>query len=160
MTKKEAIIYCAGYFDGEGTLGLKYRGLVPATRIVSKDKASIELVARILGGNCKPRRVRWKGKQLSGYWMWDLSNTRAQNAIRILIPFLVAKQQKAIEFCNLVPHSSGPGCPGKNTEAIQQRIAFRGKWQPNAKVNLMEPRTFEQRSAVARYAVECRWRHA
>lgn len=96
--------YCGGYFDGEGcisvgkTTGNKYGQLI--VRIVSRDMHSLALMSEAIGGRVEPAKRIWRGR-LIHYGMWTMYGRKAQDALKILSPYLITKKERALRACSL-----------------------------------------------------------
>jgi hypothetical protein len=102
--KEWKLAYCGGYFDGEGCISLgkghgdKYGHLI--VRIVSRDMGSLELMSEAIGGCVQPAKRIWRGR-LIRYGMWTLYGRKAQSALKILLPYLITKKERALKACSL-----------------------------------------------------------
>lgn len=103
---REEAIYLAGFFDGEGSVGI-YGGSLQV-RVGGTDRASIERFNVAFGGmvyeddNKSPL-----GK--CRIWSWQAYSSTAKNALSVLLPFLALKKPQAFEA--LKCPISGPGYP-------------------------------------------------
>ena len=100
MNADESLAYAAGYFDGEGSVWMKKKGLQLTVRVVSRDKESIAVLAEVLGGKVLPTVRVWKGRTLRNYWSWSAYGKEGQKALRKLLPLLLGKREVAIAACS------------------------------------------------------------
>ncbi len=93
--------YCGGYFDGEGCISVgkrnKYGQLI--VRIVSRDMHSLALMSEAIGGRVEPAKRIWRGR-LIHYGMWTMYGRKAQDALKILSPYLITKKERALRACS------------------------------------------------------------
>lgn len=101
MSDRELLAYLAGFFDGEGSLGVyptKHSGggLTHriAVRVEQCDPAPLELFARRFGGRviANRKRVTTLRRQTS---LWQVAAMRAEVVLRSLLPWLVVKRGEA-----------------------------------------------------------------
>ena len=102
MTQAE-IAYLAGFFDGEGTIGIEKQTRRLRTELgqyrlyISVDNTEEEpllLFALAFGGKVRyqtPRNIRRKG-----VFRWRAYTLQAENAIRLMQPHLTVKRSRAI----------------------------------------------------------------
>lgn len=105
----KTLAYLAGYFDGEGCITLchnKKRQCGLKVAVVSLDRDSVNLLAFSLGGYVAQEIHKWKGESRV-YYRWAANNRKAQVALRVLIPYLIAKRGRAIKACELQFGASG-----------------------------------------------------
>jgi len=95
MTKKEKSIYMAGFFDGEGYVGLlkrmrkgKYLEYFIQISIGQNDGAIVDWIKDNFGGNC------YLVKRDNSYY-WTISNRLAYNFLKEITPFLKYKKPQA-----------------------------------------------------------------
>ena len=95
MTEKEKAIYFAGFFDGEGYIGLlkrirkgKYLEYFIQLSIGQNDGAIVDWIKDNFGGNC------YLVKRDNSYY-WTTSNRDAYNILKKITPFLKYKQPQA-----------------------------------------------------------------
>ena len=118
------IVYLAGFFDGEGYVGVQRRP--PRARQVSwqhrldievtnTDPAPLLLAHQLWGGSMSTRRMAQPHHQQT--YRWSLSGPGAAGALRQMLPYLIVKRREARiglrfqrECCKApVRHSSGFG---------------------------------------------------
>jgi hypothetical protein len=98
MTLEEALIYAAGYFDGEGCVSV----LTHPTKgdhtirlaVASGDRESLEVFSTWLGG--KVRGPAWATQKGKPIYRWYQNNRDAVDTLRKLLPFLIAKRSQAL----------------------------------------------------------------
>ncbi len=95
MTKKEKSIYMAGFFDGEGYIGLlkrvrkeKYLEYFIQLSIGQNDGAIVDWIKENFGGNC------YLVKRDNSFY-WTASNRNAYNILKEITPFLKYKKPQA-----------------------------------------------------------------
>ena len=95
MTKNEKSIYMAGFFDGEGYIGLlkrirreKYLEYFVQISIGQKDGAIMDWIKDNFGGNC----YKVKG---DGSFFWTISNRAAHRFLKEITPYLKYKKPQA-----------------------------------------------------------------
>lgn len=93
---RNLVRYAAGYFDGEGTICLlkSHSGLHLKVGITSGDKASLGVFSCLFGGQVK--NVKRHANSKRDLFGWLKTGVAAQRVLKVLIPYLVAKQEKAI----------------------------------------------------------------
>lgn len=112
MNKVE-LAYLAGFFDGEGNIGIYYNHGVyhMVIRIVQKNPTILRSLSSV--GKIYQRK--------DGMYLWQVSGQRAAEFLGLLLPSLILKHEqaeKAIEF------QSTKGRPGyRTTEAAKQKQA-------------------------------------
>ena len=116
--------YLAGYFDGEGCICFlnkpdhKYAQL--SMQIGAADRATLELFADFFGGVVKADPAS-SGKRL--IWRWGRYTTKAQAALKQLLPYLIAKRPVA-ELALQVTYESKKGVPLSSEEVVTRaRVA-------------------------------------
>lgn len=88
--------YLAGFFDGEGSIGLyQHRSVrtryVIVVQVGNLHRPTVDLFMALFGGHLGVRRK-------PGYrdlWGWKLSGFRALNALRVMLPYLRQKRPQA-----------------------------------------------------------------
>lgn len=95
MTKKEKSIYMAGFFDGEGYIGIlkrirkgKYLEYFLQLSIGQNDGAIVDWIKDNFGGNC------YIVKRDNSFY-WTASNRNAYNILKEITPFLKYKKPQA-----------------------------------------------------------------
>lgn len=106
MNIQEKLAYAAGIIDGEGTIAT-YRvkngrgewGMRPQLIVSQKELPLLEWLKEQWGGRIYTEKPRLKfGKQYEPCSYWHLQHSKAIELVRQLIPFLIVKKQRAIEF--------------------------------------------------------------
>jgi len=100
ISKKELLIWMAGFVDGEGSIGInsvaKGKTYIAKLTVCNTNKKSILLFERKFGG--KTRLRKWKGIRKDNWkpcYEWCLTNKAAVNAIKQLRPYLQIKNKQA-----------------------------------------------------------------
>ncbi len=125
MTDSEQIAYIAGFFDGEGHIGLNANGTWPALRIGANQvvKAPLALIHARYGGYLVHRdRVKYN-PNAQPIWEWSIRAQRAQAVLRELIPYLIVKRERA-EHALAYAENLSAGTGGRSlteTEARSRR---------------------------------------
>lgn len=88
---KEKIAYTAGFFDGEGYIGLGFRGRLEI-RVVNTNKDVLELFQKWWGGNIYTRKPQ-KNRKISYDWIL-LENEKVAKFIESIYPYLVVKKNQ------------------------------------------------------------------
>lgn len=106
----EEVAYCSGIFDGEGCVIINWKTYRPKSlhkhigkqrfatyiNVSNIDGRIIDKLCSIFGGI--PYRS-WGGKNRTMY-QWRLSGKNAEEAIRIMYPYLISKKEQAKLFLN------------------------------------------------------------
>jgi hypothetical protein len=104
MTNETSIAYVAGLIDGEGCIRVKkskaYKcqgrstpGYHASIQIKMTDKGAIEFVASVLGGwHYVQRSALRSGRPL---YTWQVSDLKAETAIKVVLPYLRVKKAQA-----------------------------------------------------------------
>ena len=102
MTRIEQIIWCAGFFDGEGCVSISK----PVTRnkagtsftahqlvviVAQRDRRPLDVFVSLFGGNVRAQ----KANNGSTYWYYRLHSHKAVALLQTLLPFLVCKVKAA-----------------------------------------------------------------
>lgn len=114
MTHNEAIAYCAGIFDGEGSIGIRKwinRRKRPDGTVYARlryeleievNQVSVEAVQmmqRTLGGRLhflnRYKARKKDGTSYSGRWFWKKDSRQAVDALLQLLPYLTIKREEA-----------------------------------------------------------------
>jgi len=87
--------YAAGFFDGEGYIGIRKRDMRYSLVIeaVNKDRSPIQFLKETLGGSITERPPS-RGRCL--HYRWQLSGLPAATALEKIIPYLVCKKERAL----------------------------------------------------------------
>lgn len=118
LTERELLIYLAGYFDGEGCVSVqkatkKYPYL--QVQVASGDKEIIEKYFEVFGGHL----YKEKGGTNRQLYRWTIGGAKAQEVLKILLPFLFAKKAQA-ELA-LIPNFR-PGRQGIRLTAEERQL--------------------------------------
>jgi hypothetical protein len=146
--ERDAAIYFAGLFDGEGCVCLaeyhpRYGGkgqvspYFRAQMSVSNTHHGVLLhIQRTIGGIIgKPVH---RGKPRRPLWRWSAASRESAHIIRHILPFLVIKKQQALlllEFHESVqdyihlPHPGNLGCPQQTPAEIERRRRYLKRMQ-------------------------------
>lgn len=108
-----SIEYLAGFFDGEGSIGVYSSGErrtgYMSVRVIQKFPTALRHFQELFGGS-----LNQNGR---GYWAWQIYGTAAMGAMVALQPFLIEKKRQAelaIEYqlmMNSLPHRTAKVSP-------------------------------------------------
>jgi len=99
MDDTVSLNYCAGYFDGEGTITLmtqtnKYgKTLYLRIALTTGDRESLSVFSRLFGGPVTVESPRPFSKR--PIFAWRKNGPKAQEVLKRLAPLLIAKKSKA-----------------------------------------------------------------
>jgi hypothetical protein len=110
MTENELIAYLAGIIDGEGYVGIKrtkaYKcqgrktpGFSARIQVRMVDEEPIRLLAETLGGWYYPEKPH--SRQGRPLFCWQLGHAKAEDALRMLLPYLRVKKRQARKLLTL-----------------------------------------------------------
>lgn len=112
-TPKVSLDYLAGFFDGEGTVGV-YRlqtGFRLRCSVANTERVAVDVFHERYGGKIRSRHYRndlkWKPA-----WIWELDFRNAVVFLEEMLPYLIVKKlqaQIALELYKLVPPRSPRG---------------------------------------------------
>lgn len=104
MNRREIVAYCAGFFDGEGHIRIakhsKRGSFMLQITAVQATEAPLPLFIKAFGGSLKRRVMSYRGRP-KALWEWQASSKCAEEALREMQPFLIAKADEvalALEF--------------------------------------------------------------
>ena len=99
--------YLAGFFDGEGSVGVwvSDRAFRVNIAVVGVNRASIYLFHETFGGSIARRQGRKVNHR--DFWHWQTHGTRARNVLVELIPYLRLKRPQAIEAIKVPIYERG-----------------------------------------------------
>lgn len=113
MNREQTLHYLAGFFDGEGTIGIwpavnsegrvHHRAFI---RVDNLDRRPLDLMAAMFGGN-----VLLNGRLGRPLYYWQAASRRAVDIIAQLRPYLIVKADQAdivIEFQGLIRRTGRP----------------------------------------------------
>ena len=95
------LAYAAGIVDGEGYVGIKRashknrytKGYHARIQVRMCERGPLDLLARLFGGSVRHERPQClMHREL---FAWEISNAKAESAIRRLMPFLLIKHRPA-----------------------------------------------------------------
>jgi hypothetical protein len=120
-TKNETLAYCAGFFDGEGSIGAYTAGGAPRLQVMLPQRIEepLKVFRDIWGGRIKPPI----GKHVCFHWTL-YSSPKIRYMLTDILPWLVIKYDQAIlgiEFANLMLPSTG-GSTKIPTENFRRRL--------------------------------------
>lgn len=106
MTQKDLIVYMAGFFDGEGYVGIstsnkKYDSLSLRVLIGQRDKKPLELAQKRWGGAIWNSVDSRNGRD---HYRWDIKGQIATKFLSEIQPYLVVKKKQvkyALIFANI-----------------------------------------------------------
>ena len=106
MNNKEGLCYLAGFFDGEGSIGLYWNKAqkiyVPIIQVSNTNKTIIKELQDKFGGYVNSRQRKASYKLI---WDWNIRDgkKRIPYFIETMTPYLRQKKEEAktlMEFCN------------------------------------------------------------
>lgn len=128
----EKVIYAAGFFDGEGSVGTPYKRFL-AVRASQVDPRPLVLLRDLFGGAIRQHHTdaASRAKGWKPAWTWILQGQPAAEALAEMLPYLIVKRDVAelgIALSALTQRHGGSwsraGNPGRRAEqeAIGQKI--------------------------------------
>jgi hypothetical protein len=97
MNDREMLIWAAGFFDGEGCIGVSrnkkgklcvyYSIQITAFQNV---RAPLDVLHQLFGGT-----IRYSATHSTGGWVWQLSGRALKTALEKMLPFLIVKREQA-----------------------------------------------------------------
>lgn len=95
MTEDQELAYLAGFFDGEGSVGVygsASRSYHLRASVGGTDERSIRRFMAHFGGTVsfEPKKNNWRP-----VWKWAVTGREAKVALRALMPFLSVKREQA-----------------------------------------------------------------
>lgn len=98
MTEREKAIWTACIIDGEGWIGIRWKAKphnshYPVISVSNTCRAIVERLHEWWGGRVEAKRPRTARHKPS--YRWALEYTRAGDLLRVVRPFLVAKNRQA-----------------------------------------------------------------
>jgi len=126
MPNATDLAWAAGFFDGEGCIGIYKRHHAPESYAISLSVAQVDprplrRFAEIVGGPVAPSRAR--GNQRP-YWRWALTNRRGADVLSVLYEYLVGKKEQAalaLEFQGMIESDRSSGGRVLLTDADRAR---------------------------------------
>jgi hypothetical protein len=146
---RDDALYCAGLFDGEGSISIvvnsngsavqkaqgTYRHHRLVVRVASTSRDIVEWLALKCGGTAYPRRLQ--KARYSPAWSWGLWDGRAEHFLRQLRPFLKLKGPQA-DLAFELRATKGRGRPRGNSAALVR--LFRDREQMRVKMRALNKR--------------------
>jgi hypothetical protein len=94
MPDSAAILaYLAGFFDGEGTIALSESSL--HINVAQVDPAPLQKLVNAFGGSVRIKKSTGNPRHRT-VSTWDLSSTKAANALEAMLPYLWVKRDEAV----------------------------------------------------------------
>lgn len=96
------LLYLAGYFDGEGSIGVSGGSL--SARVVNTHRPALEEFQSAFGGSIGLHNAGDEKSRMT--WVWRAYGETAENALRALMPHLREKRAQAylgLHFRELKP---------------------------------------------------------
>lgn len=153
MTRQEKIIWAAGFFDGEGCIGVdhnkikrtykttgryvEYNNFQLRLQVAQKVREPLDILVELFGGIVKPKKIHG-----SVYFHWELYNQKAFECVLRLFPYLVVKREAAwngMEFQDRQRATRPPATKPRSKEHVAELNAFH-----------LKARKLNERSKVAR----------
>jgi len=152
MTKKEQLLYMAGFFDGEGCVGLNKCRSLGAThafpyrvevQISQVRKEPLEMFQKRYGGGIYLTKRSLKNPNWQDVHHWVIGDRAAEKCLRDMLPHLTLKKDKArlcLEWRDLpklsrIANLQRVGRPSKikakkrNEKIIKERRKIYGKFK-------------------------------
>ena len=109
--RKTDIAYWAGFFDGEGCIGLdsNVRSIVLSVSIGQANPWLIQHLRFTFGGSVRRRPIGSCGNKRP-FWVWRAHANQALSFLEIVYPFLKLKKQEAEIAINFQRNRRGKGC--------------------------------------------------
>ena len=101
---KEKIAYTAGFFDGEGYVGLGFRERIEI-RIVQTDKLVLEQLQHWWGGNIYIHTKKSKIRKTAYVWIL-LEREKVNTFIESIYPYLKVKKQQIDRCFDILTHKT------------------------------------------------------
>jgi hypothetical protein len=96
MDRIQQVIYAAGFFDGEGTVGTPHRRFlyVAASQV---DPRPLQLLVELFGGAIYSHHQgpKFEAKRVKPAWRWNLTGASAAVALAEMLPYLIVKRDVA-----------------------------------------------------------------
>lgn len=129
---KEACIYLAGFFDGEGTVGIYgcasgARKKQPVFRacLCNNVKAPLELAREMFGGRIRLRLKQYKNG-ISRNWEWYVDGQNAEMFLHTIQPYCIVKRCQVDAYLQ-----ARTLLPGKGNDLTRE------KWEALAEAELL-----------------------
>ena len=129
MNTKEQNIYMAGFFDGEGCIGInkapskrvrdRYRVEVQINQV---DRRPLVLFQERYGGTLSKHERSKKNPKWQDIWHWLISDRRAKALIKDLLPYCIVKKRDlevALDYLSLPNFDRTPNLPNRTEEQLQ-----------------------------------------
>ena len=99
LPTSEQLAYAAGFFDGEGTIRIQTHSRRCRTMMLSVAACQVteyplDRFVQWFGGTVKLRWLKYRGGRRPLY-TWQVSSMQAEQFLRQVLPYLVAKQTEA-----------------------------------------------------------------
>lgn len=131
----EAVVYAAGFFDGEGCVGI-YRRKMPAStrphsvsiRIINTNPLPLQFIQKNFGGSIGAHRPKNPEFNRKPTWQWRIGGEAGYEFLRSILPFLIVKARE-VELC-IAFRDLKKRCGGRATmeritpENLKSRIKF------------------------------------
>lgn len=129
LNRHEMLIWAAGFFDGEGCIGVSRskRGkpcVYYAIQITAFQnvRAPLEILHQLFGGT-----IRYSTTHSTGGWVWQLSGRGLKIALQEMLPFLVVKREQAQIGIAFQGRKALRG--GKYTDGLEARRLDHQDWE-------------------------------
>jgi hypothetical protein len=133
MASDTDLAWAAGFFDGEGSLGIyrktqyhrgrKYAGWHVHARVAGCCREAIERFAEIVGEGTVRKEPRLTAGNRN-VWVWCGASATAMDSLSRLLPYLTVKREQVelgIEFRKTVANHGSRGTP---SEILQRQAAM------------------------------------
>ena len=93
----QRLAWAAGFFDGEGSIGIYERNQGRYSRLTSdisqRDPRPLLIFKEMFGGNIR----KWDDRRGDNavIWHWTISSRRAAIALETMLPYLILKRERA-----------------------------------------------------------------
>lgn len=124
MPSNEDSAWAAGFFDGEGHIGItkntSARTFNLTLSVTQKRREPLDKIIGLFGGSCYLAHHNGQPK----FWRWHLSGRKAATVLVFLLPYLIVKRQQAllaVEFQRLKPENVNSRTPDR---IVEQQTEF------------------------------------
>lgn len=138
MVRPTDLAWAAGFFDGEGCVGINrlskngYTYYSFRLKVAQADKATLDHFAEVVGVPEKVvKSVRsrvYKGSKIQEvYWTWEVTGVLAKHVGQLLLPYLVFKRDRmefAMQFQALIDNTGRVGARGLTAEQREERKMY------------------------------------
>ena len=122
--EERELIYLAGFFDGEGYVGISGRRPELHVKVAGTNKASIVRFQHLFGGSLSKYSDRYQRRET---WGWDVVSFNAKNFLETVLPYLAIKKIQAAEALKFPLNGRGKRLsPGQwdGRRVLSERLAI------------------------------------